>query len=224
LSTGLELVARSTLRKAARWALPFASLLATSCLFDPDQRCGEGQEYDEELDACLCAGGSTPTADGCVPCGRNEVAGAAGCECKAGFERVEERCRRAAPMAEPATPDGGGASEPAPEGEPDAPAPSAGPMGLGEPCTSPADCAGTEAEFCDSFVTMSCLVMGCELGGSDCPPGYGCQDLSMLGAAEPVCAAAICDIAASDCPDGFTCCQPPIPGFPAVCLSGGCGG
>lgn len=218
--TELELVLRSTSRRAARWALPGASLFLTSCLFDTDQRCGEHQEYDAELDACVCVSGTAPTDDGCVTCGRNEVAGAAGCECKAGFERVEQQCRRAAPMPEPEASDAGGASEPGPEGEPDAPA---GPMGLGDPCTSPADCAGTEAEFCDTFVTMSCLVMGCELGGSDCEPGYGCQDLSTLGAAAPVCAAAVCDLAASDCPDGFTCCETPIPML-TVCLSGGCGG
>lgn len=189
------------------------AVLVTSCLFDASQRCSEGQEYSEEYDLCLCAPGMALTEEGCQKCGRNEIAGAAGCECKPGFERAGERCERAKPAASEGDAGTGSGAEP------EAPMSS-----LGKACTSNADCEGTDAEFCDTFVTMSCLVMGCELGGTDCPPGYGCQDLSTLGAAEPVCAAAICDVAASNCPDGFTCCQPPIPGFPAVCLSGGCGG
>lgn len=198
---------------AGRFGLAATAMLATACLFDPDDRCGEGQVYSEESDVCVCENGLALTADGCVKCGRNEVAGAAGCECKPGYARVDNACRRAPAMPDPGDADGGA------EPEPSAPM-----SALGKPCSGPADCAGTDAEYCDALVTMSCLIMGCEIGGSDCPPGYDCLDLSMLGASAPVCAAAVCDLAAPNCPQGFSCCEPAIAGFPPVCLSGGCGG
>lgn len=206
-----------------------ASLLAASgaltaaCLYDADQRCGPDQEFSEDLAYCICVEGTAWTEDGCQKCGRNEVIGAAGCECRTGYERVDGRCEEAPEPEPPPEPgdggagDGGGASEPPPEPEPE------GPDGLGMSCQTDADCAGTEAEYCDLFVTFGCLVAGCSIGGDDCPTGYECQDLSGFGGPGPVCVAAVCDIDAQDCPDGFTCCES-MPGFPTVCLAGGCGG
>jgi hypothetical protein len=153
-------------------------------------------------------------------CGENQRFSEADqlCVCRNGFTVTAEGCRPAsaapAPAGDDVSEDGGAAGEDEP----------AGPEGLGEPCTTNADCAGTDATFCDTLITQSCLVEGCALGGSDCLPGYECQDLSMFGAAGNVCVAAVCDLAANDCPEGFTCCEAPIPGFPATCLSRGCGG
>lgn len=48
------------------------------------------------------------------------------------------------------------------------------PEGAGRPCTGPADCAGTEALFCDTFVSLSCLVMDCSLDPDSCFPGMEC--------------------------------------------------
>lgn len=53
------------------------------------------------------------------------------------------------------------------------------PLGAGTSCTSPADCAGTEAIFCDTFVTRTCRVQDCSLAADDCFEGTECCDLSM---------------------------------------------
>ena len=63
------------------------------------------------------------------------------------------------------------------------------PLGLGTSCTSDADCAGTEATYCDTFQTHSCLVQGCRLTADDCFRGWECCDLSGFGVPHPVCVA-----------------------------------
>jgi hypothetical protein len=48
------------------------------------------------------------------------------------------------------------------------------PEGAGRPCTSDADCAGTEALYCDLFVSHGCLVRDCSLDPDSCFPGMEC--------------------------------------------------
>ena len=169
-----------------------ASLAATAC-FNPDERCSEDQEYSEADQLCVCRTGFTLTAKGCEKPVQNTP------------EDTGE-----SPTGHDAGADSG------------APPVEKGPEGLGVPCTSDDDCTGSEATFCDTLITSSCLVQDCALEGSDCPPGYECQDLSGFGAAGNVCVAAPCELEADDCPDGFTCCAAPVPGFPATCRSTGC--
>ncbi|HEX3760708.1 MAG TPA: hypothetical protein VHW23_18465 [Kofleriaceae bacterium] len=52
--------------------------------------------------------------------------------------------------------------------------------GLGDSCTSQADCTG-DAQFCDTFQTHSCIVAGCSLTADDCPRGQTCCDFSGFG-------------------------------------------
>jgi hypothetical protein len=56
-----------------------------------------------------------------------------------------------------------------------------------KPCTSEADCAGTEATYCDIFVSRSCLVQGCSLDPDNCFEGWECCDLSAFGIPMPLC-------------------------------------
>jgi hypothetical protein len=65
--------------------------------------------------------------------------------------------------------------------------PATTPVGLGKPCKSDADCAGTEATYCDLFVTMGCLVQGCTMAPDNCPSGYECCDLSAFSVPKPLC-------------------------------------
>jgi hypothetical protein len=51
------------------------------------------------------------------------------------------------------------------------------PDGAGRPCTAPADCAGSEATYCDTFMSNSCLVQNCSLEPNDCFPGMECCDV-----------------------------------------------
>jgi hypothetical protein len=61
------------------------------------------------------------------------------------------------------------------------------PVGAGTPCTSDADCAGTEATYCDTFVQHACLVQGCSVSPNNCFSGTECCDLSSLGIPQPIC-------------------------------------
>lgn len=61
------------------------------------------------------------------------------------------------------------------------------PLGQGMSCSSDADCAGTEATFCDTVESDSCLVRGCSVAPDDCFVGWSCCDLSNLGLRETIC-------------------------------------
>ena len=63
------------------------------------------------------------------------------------------------------------------------------PVGAGQACTSAADCAGTEATYCDSYMAHACLVEGCTVSLNDCYEGTDCCDLSQFGVPKPVCVA-----------------------------------
>ena len=49
------------------------------------------------------------------------------------------------------------------------------PEGLGKSCTGAADCGG-EATYCETFVTMTCIVEKCASNPSMCPSGQVCCD------------------------------------------------
>jgi hypothetical protein len=66
------------------------------------------------------------------------------------------------------------------------------PEGLGKPCTSNDDCAGTEATFCDMVVTKACAVQGCSLSPDDCYSGYTCCDLAKYGVPITLCSLGSC--------------------------------
>ena len=61
------------------------------------------------------------------------------------------------------------------------------PVGLGKSCASAADCAGTEATYCDTFKTQSCQVEGCSLAPNNCFSGFECCDLSAFMVPQPLC-------------------------------------
>lgn len=61
------------------------------------------------------------------------------------------------------------------------------PVGAGMSCTSNADCEGTEATSCDTFMSHTCLVQGCSLTPDNCFSGTACCDLSKFGAPQPLC-------------------------------------
>ena len=52
------------------------------------------------------------------------------------------------------------------------------PSGAGKSCASDADCAGTEATFCETYNTHVCYVKDCSLTKNDCFPGKECCDLT----------------------------------------------
>ena len=184
--------------------------LLVSCLYDADNPCGDNQSLDEAFGVCLCEEGYAMTAEGCVACGKNEVAGPAGCGCKSGYERDSKGvCRKnETPPPPPPEPicdaDAGDAGcEDSPEIE-DGPCQSdedcedgqsckvasgvcmSPPTGAGEACESDDDCAGTDATYCDPYFKV-CVVQGCSLEPDDCFVGFECCDLSEFGVAQPLC-------------------------------------
>lgn len=186
-----------------------------ACIYDSDNPCGEGgfEAYGDNQ-RCVCPEGAVMTPTGCLECGEHEIATATSCVCETGYSRsapgepCEEaaglgaecdpgspECEDAYPHCEPAgdsgycTTDGCSSSDDC-EGGYACNADSVcerPPVGLGESCAGPDDCAGTEATFCDSFMTMTCQVQGCSLDPDDCFEGYECCDLSMFGLPEPLC-------------------------------------
>jgi hypothetical protein len=64
------------------------------------------------------------------------------------------------------------------------------PLGAGKVCTTDADCAGTEATYCDKDFSKTCLVQGCTVTPDNCFTGTECCDLSQYGLSQPLCIAA----------------------------------
>ncbi|HEY3498591.1 MAG TPA: hypothetical protein VGK73_28065 [Polyangiaceae bacterium] len=61
------------------------------------------------------------------------------------------------------------------------------PVGLGQACTTDADCAGNEATYCDAFVSHACQVQGCNPDADNCFAGFECCDLSAFAVPQPLC-------------------------------------
>jgi len=60
------------------------------------------------------------------------------------------------------------------------------------PCLSDVDCAGYQANFCDVFVTNTCMVRGCRVAPDSCSAGKQCCDLSAFGLPTLCLAAGVC--------------------------------
>ena len=197
------------------WLAALAGLPLQGCLYDPDQPCDEGMVLYGDGLRCVCAEGLVYTPTGCVACGDHEVATPGGCVCEDGYSKptadaacqetpsgLGVSCNPAAPACAPeyahCEPSAGGGycttagctSSDECEGGYACNAESIcerPPLGLGQACETPDDCAGTEATFCDSFMTHSCQVQGCSLSSDDCFSGFECCDLSAFGLPEPLC-------------------------------------
>lgn len=137
-----------------------ASLLATltGCLVDSDEPCGD--ELQPAADgACVCPDGLRLLAGHCVEQeAATSCAPGEGCECSS-----SSGC----PTGELCDTFGSGRCVTAP-------------AGLGSTCGSPADCAGGEATFCETFTTRTCQVQGCKELSGVCPGDFLCCDFAIL--------------------------------------------
>lgn len=77
------------------------------------------------------------------------------------------------------------------------------PTGYGMSCTTSADCAGSEATYCDSFQSKSCLVTCSKT--SPCPGDWSCCDIAIAQVVLCVEPAGLMDGA---CPAGGTLVKP----------------
>jgi len=170
--------------------------MPSACVYDASDRCGPNQVMYEDL-RCVCDAKSAPDATGaCQPVPEAPMGLGAACDattpcadaefkhCEAGADGSGYCTKADCAGAEDCT--GGYACDvsvtPSVCRRP--------PAGLGMSCTADADCAGTEATYCDTFVTHTCLVQGCNLTQDNCFIGFECCDLSSFGIAQPLCIAA----------------------------------
>jgi len=162
-------VMRAALRMGLWGFVPLC--LAGGCLYDENDRCSEGQRFNDTTGLCGCPSGEYVTEAGCIACGPNERFVVDSCQCRPGFER----------------PSAGGQCE-STEPEPD---PDAGPVvpnGDGLACSSDTDCAGTTATFCDTFFDNICIVEDCDVANNTgCNDGETCCDLSDFGQDRQIC-------------------------------------
>ncbi|MEY2935697.1 MAG: hypothetical protein RL033_6446 [Pseudomonadota bacterium] len=208
---------RAPARRARRGiVLTALGVLLAGCVYDENDRCSPGQiPLGEGL--CVCPQGSVLAQQGCTVCGENEVSAGRECVCGEGFSRPAAggACEEApsglgvsctgATCADPAFPlcasasDGSGyctrqcTSTANCDGGYlcDTAAASAycqrPPLGAGRACTSDADCAGTEATFCESFMLHQCVVRDCSPAAQDCFGDNRCCDLTQFGVPAPIC-------------------------------------
>lgn len=191
-------------------ALLLWGLMATGCVYDPDEPCGKDLVVSDDGFTCGCPKGTIFSPQGCTKCGKNEVAGATSCSCKEGYSRASAgaACTKTPDMPDPVPPDGDGGmttdESPVDTDEPmsctdssDCTAPaqcrvSTGecvpyPTGLKDPCTSAADCEGKEAGFCNLGFSNVCEVNMCDVAANNCFPGFHCCDVSALSIPDPLC-------------------------------------
>jgi hypothetical protein len=179
------------------------ALVAACIVGDGEDRCDKNQVFvGGDAPACLCAENTImdPRGYGCVPCGANEVVTGAACACASGFARAtpsaacepvvgqelgaactgEGTCRAPYPYCATdgadkyCTVQGCGATTPCPTSYRCEQGFCAKVTGLGKACSSPADCAGTDAVFCNTFAGSTCVVQGCAADTSLCPAGSVC--------------------------------------------------
>jgi hypothetical protein len=169
----------------------------SACLVDAGDPCGD-ELVETATGACMCPEGTVPDGARCAACGENEHPAGGECACDEGFVRATANascepfsaecqppdcpepcegddcepasCESSAECASPLLCDvhGSGACEPPPEG-------------LGKSCASDADCAGTEATYCEVFQTLTCQVENCVESSGVCPGDMQCCDFQILG-------------------------------------------
>jgi hypothetical protein len=187
----------------------FVALLAASCLYDPNEPCGEHQELVDN--ACVCVDGYGLVAEACLKCPRGEVGNPLGpCACSEGMSRSPENGRCGEALGQACSSDLE-CTEPSPtchgieasgyctlsgcrpgkddcpgdfacndrEGEPFCERP---PSGLGASCDASEDCRGFEASYCESLSEHACLVEGCAENLDRCHGDWVCCDIALLGA------------------------------------------
>ena len=185
-----------------------ASLLS-SCLVDPDHRCGTHQVLQGDL--CACEAGYGLTGNQCLACGENEIGSLDGCACAPGFGRTDATlpCTPTDALGQACSVDAdctdmlfsycASADQNGYCTRPDC-ASSADcsndyscnqrgtrsfcqrpPSGFGMTCQTTADCAAFEASYCEALSSHSCLLSGCKVDPSTCPGDWACCDIALLG-------------------------------------------
>ena len=187
------------------------AVLASACIAESD-RCGANMSYNAKHNTCLCASNAVPVVGGCRACASDEIVAGDSCACAPGEAKNDANvCAFVAGLGDPcsATQACGDATysycAPASAGS------TAGTCtktcatdtdcgashtcatweaqpycrefsGVGDACATQADCAGLDAQACDTVQSHACVVAGCSVDADNCPRGNSCCDLSAFGA------------------------------------------
>lgn len=147
--------------------MAWAMLALAACVYDSSERCGAAMTFVESTNSCVCNPNAVAVPGGCQLCAADEVAVDGVCTCAAGS--CNKRCASNADCGAAYTCATWDAEPTCRTFE-----------GVGDACTSAADCTG-DANFCDTFQTHSCGIAGCSLTANDCPRGTMCCDFSSFG-------------------------------------------
>jgi hypothetical protein len=159
---------------------------------------------------CIPGSVPDPRGYGCHKCGEHEEVAAGMCQCSSGFTRMSPTgpcematggvlgaaCSTELPCADPypycassggqsfCTTRGCAANDDCEQdwkcSNPGADGFCVRPMGLGKTCNDASACAGSEATFCESFMTKTCIIEKCVSDPGSCPSGNVCCDLTGL--------------------------------------------
>ncbi len=160
---------------------------------------------EREDGACVCPPDEIAERGRCVGCGSNERAVDGACVCKSGFDRATDgSCQERPADAGVGRDDAGGSAECdsgvcTPTGEPaatcvesvdcaedelcdvhDSSQCVSKPAGLGLSCESDADCADSEATYCEVYSSSTCQIQGCAERAGVCPGDMACCDFAVL--------------------------------------------
>lgn len=86
-------------RQRRGWVAAFALLLASSCIYDSADRCGDDMRYDSARKACVCVENAIIVDGGCRACAPDEVAVNNKCVCPGGEMKDEDNVCVACPPA-----------------------------------------------------------------------------------------------------------------------------
>jgi hypothetical protein len=167
--------------------------IAVGCLYDPDNRCGPGQQLIE-YNRCVCNPNHVLDGRGCVPCPENSTEQGGKCVCNVGFTQAAESgeciqtargnacdtvsapcsvepfsyCRVVSGTQGYCTSSGCTSSADCSDGYACDTTASPSfckrpPTGRNQPCASDADCAGYEASWCEPIQSHTCQVRDCSV-------------------------------------------------------------
>lgn len=169
-----------------------ALLAVPGCVYDSDEICGPHQVVYGDKALCVCEANAAMTAQGCVPCGANEVPGASGCDCAVGYARPNATAK-----CEPI------------------------PAGIGTACDATTACADPTYNFCEVGTGSSgyCTKQNCT-ASAECGGGYACDTRVTPSVCRrpPIGAGKICTSATDCAGTEATSCDP----VQKICVVEGC--
>jgi hypothetical protein len=196
-------------------------VLASGCIFNPDERCGENQVYDQASLGCKCVPTAIASATGCTPCGANEEPVAGKCSCKTGYKLgATGVCEVSQSLQNTACTPGAACAD----AKYSRCAP--GPAGTGyctNPCTGAAGCE-TAGWVCTTWEATPYCKRPPTGVGTSCTTQAQCAsfDANVCETTQAkACIVTGCMVTPNTCSGGMACCDYAKVGGPTICVAPG---